>query len=120
MRYVPYGMRGSLVYFVSRSKVALQPIRVQKKLEITFQCKDGVQLCSRQILGQSDYFYLQANARTNFGNPLTFNYPDYSQDTIKFFLDCMYCIKLGCRCYLRCTVLLITRGHPLESLSQSI
>jgi len=65
----------------------------QKKLEITFQCKDGVQLCSRQILGQSDYFYLQANARTNFGNPLTFNYPDYSQDTIKFFLDCMYCIK---------------------------
>ena len=62
---------------------------------MTFQCKDGKQLCSRQILASSDWLYIKANKMTNFENALTFNYPDHSKAAVKFFLDSLHQIKLG-------------------------
>ena len=62
---------------------------------MTFVCKDGQQLCSRQTLGQSDFLYIKANKMTNFENPLKFHYPNHSKAAVKFFLDSLHQIKPG-------------------------
>ena len=60
---------------------------------MTFQCRDGKQLCSRQILASSDWLYIKANKMSNFENPLTFNYPDHSKAAVKLFLDSLHQIQ---------------------------
>ena len=60
---------------------------------MTFLCKDGKQLCSRQTLGLSDFLYKKANKMSNFENEFKFKYTDYSHKAVKLFLDCMHMIE---------------------------
>ena len=60
---------------------------------MTFLCKDGKQLCSRQTLGLSDFLYKKANKMSNFENKFEFKYTDYSHKAVKLFLDCMHMIE---------------------------
>ena len=55
----------------------------QADLEITFSCQDGKQLCSRRVLGFSEFFYEKCNKMSNFENALEFKYPDHSHAAIK-------------------------------------
>ena len=64
----------------------------KEDLEVTFLCKDGKQLCSRQTLGLSDFLYEKANKVSNFENKLEFVYTDYRREAVKYFLDCMHMI----------------------------
>ena len=46
----------------------------QGDLEITFMCMDGQQLCSRMMLGLSDFLWKKADKMGEFGNALKFDY----------------------------------------------
>ena len=66
----------------------------QKKLEVSFLCKDGAeQLCSRQLLGLSDFLYIKANEMGGVKEKIQFDYTNYSFAAVKFFLDCMHQIE---------------------------
>ena len=61
---------------------------------MTFLCKNGAkQLCSRQILGLSDFFYFKANGMGGLKEKIEFDYTDYSREAVKFFLDSMHMIE---------------------------
>ena len=67
---------------------------VQKNLEITFKCKDDkIQLCSRQILAQSDFLFIKSTKTDKFDGSLDFDYTEFSHDAVKLFLDSMHLIE---------------------------
>ena len=65
-------------------------------MEVTFLCKDGKQLCSRQVLGSSDFFYFKANSMAaNVKDKLKFDYTNFSHASVKLFLDSLHLINPG-------------------------
>ena len=60
-------------------------------------------MCSRQILGLSNFLYIKANEmggvrrhlrrRVTCKEKIQFKYTDYSYEAIKFFVDCMHMIE---------------------------
>lgn len=62
-------------------------------MEITFRCSDGDQLCSFQILCQSQFYYQKARSMIRMNNELTFDYKNYSKDSVKLFLDSLHLIE---------------------------
>ena len=61
---------------------------------MTFLCKDGTQrLCSRQVLGLSDFLYFKAGMMGgNVKDKLQFDYTEYSHEAVKFYLDILHMI----------------------------
>ena len=57
---------------------------------MTFLCKGGKQLCSREILAKSDFLWESAAKKTEFGKPLEFDYTYYNWNAVKLFLDCLH------------------------------
>ena len=59
-----------------------------------FLCKDGTQqLCSRQVLGFSDFLYFKARKMgSNVEDKIQFDYTKYSHEAVKFFLDSLHMI----------------------------
>ena len=71
-------------------------LKLQNDLEVTFLCKDGKQLCSRQVLGMSEFFYFKAkNMAANINDQLEFDYTNFSHASVKLFLDSLHLIKPG-------------------------
>ena len=65
-------------------------------MEATFVCIDGQQLCSRWMLGHSEFFWEKMAKMDEFGNSLKFDYStDFSLASVKFFLDCLHLIPAG-------------------------
>ena len=64
-------------------------------MEVKFLCEDGQQLCSRRLLGSSDFFWDKAEIMVEFGNALEFDYTRYSWASVKLFLDCLHLIPAG-------------------------
>ena len=58
-------------------------------------CKDGQQLCSRRMLGLSDFLWKKAEKMGEFGNALKFDYTKFSWSSVKLFLDCLHLIEPG-------------------------
>ena len=58
-------------------------------------CRDGRQLCSRRILGNSDFLWDKMEIMGEFGNALEFDYIKYSWASVKLFLDCLHLIPAG-------------------------
>ena len=63
-------------------------------MEATFLCRDGKQLCSRQVLGSSEFFYFKTkNMAANVNDKLEFDYTNYSHASVKLYLDSLHLIK---------------------------
>ena len=65
----------------------------QETLEVTFKCRDGIQKCSRWILGFSDFFREKLVGFDRLGNPMVFDYTKYTKACIKSYLDCLHQIS---------------------------
>ena len=64
--------------------------------EVTFLCKEGKQLCSRQVLSSDDFCYFKANNMApNVKDKLEFDYTDFSHVSVKLFLDSLHLINPG-------------------------
>ena len=64
-------------------------------MEVTFRCKDGQQLCSKWMLGHSQFFSDKIEKMSEFGNPLNFDYTNYTWACVKLFLDSLHLIPSG-------------------------
>ena len=63
---------------------------------MTFLCKDGKQLCSRQVLASSDFFYFKSKTMAaNLNDKLEFDYTKFSHASAKLFLDSLHLINPG-------------------------
>ena len=59
-------------------------------MEVTFLCKDGQQLCGRQVLGLSDFLYIKANETGGVKEKIQFDYTPFRREAVKYFLNCMH------------------------------
>ena len=59
-------------------------------MEVTFCCENGDQKCSRWILEFSEFFNEKAEGCKSLNNDLTFDYKDFSKETVRLFLDLIH------------------------------
>ena len=62
----------------------------EETLEVTFICRDGIQKCSRWILGFSDFFRNKLIDFEQLGIPLVFDYTKYNKVCVKSYLDYLH------------------------------
>ena len=66
----------------------------RSELEVIFKAENGHILCGKWILGFSDWFTEQITGKLRLGNRMEFNYPTFSRNCIKLYLDCLHQIKM--------------------------
>ena len=63
-------------------------------MEVTFLCKDGKQLCSRQVLCSSEFFYFKTKKMAaSVNDKLEFDYTNFSHASVKLYLDSLHLIN---------------------------